>query len=54
MTYRGAPPEQLEAARAQLRAATARAAVRDLLPLPAAERMELAALLLKGAGDAAA
>jgi hypothetical protein len=54
LTYRGAPAEQLQAARAELEAAKARAAVRELLPLPAAERQALAELLLKGAGDAAA
>ena len=54
LTYRGAAPEAIDAARADLRSAKARAVVRELLPLPAADRMELAALLLKGAGDAAA
>jgi hypothetical protein len=54
LTYRGASPEAIAAARADLEAAKARAVVRGLLPLPAAQRMELAALLLNGAGDAAA
>lgn len=51
----GASPDRIEAARGALRTAKARAlVVRDLLPLPDAERMELAALLLTGAGDDAA
>lgn len=47
-------PQAIETARADLQAAKARAAVRELLHLPAAERMELAGLLLTGGGDAAA
>lgn len=54
LASKGATLEQIDAARAELAAAKARAAVRELLPLPAAERMELAALLLTGAGDDAA
>jgi hypothetical protein len=50
---READAEAIAAARADLASAKARAAVRELLTLPAAERMQLAGLLLTGSGDAA-
>ncbi len=50
---RGAAPEDIASARAALATAKAQAAVRDLLHLAAAERMQLAGLLLTGGGDGA-
>jgi hypothetical protein len=55
LTARRADPKTIETARAGLRAAKARAAVRGLLTLPATERAQLAVMLLTGGGtDAAA
>jgi hypothetical protein len=51
---RGASPAEIQAARQGLQVAKARAAVRELLHLPDAERMQLAGMLLAGGGDDAA
>ena len=51
------PPEQIEAARTQLREANAEAKVREVVagwpPLSAETRAELAVILLSGGGDGA-
>lgn len=54
LTLRQAAPDVIGQARADLEAAKRRAAVRKLAGLPAAERAELAVLLLTGGGDHAA
>lgn len=51
LTYRGGTTEEIEAARARLRSLKARIAVLEMLELPAADRMQLAGLLLTGGGD---
>jgi len=50
LTARRADPDAIATARAALASARARAAVCELLGLPAAERMQLAGLLLTGSG----
>lgn len=54
LTARGAAPEDIAAARAALAAAKAEAAVRELLCLPAADRVRLAGMLLTGDRNAPA
>ena len=51
LTARGADPEVIARARIRLDAASARAAAQKWRRLPAADRMELASLILTGGDD---